>query len=69
VTTNANPGVGVELALLEARELDVVSGGLPASSQIPTAELFWGPFRGYVQNSIWYTQRHGPDHLAMPAGL
>ena len=51
------------------RPHDIVGGGLPAPSQVSTEHMYWSPFRLDLQSAVWYTQIHGPLHLAMPAGL
>ena len=68
MTTTVELGAEFEERPLEAYELEIVSGGLTAPSQVST-EHVWPPFRQDLWGAIWYRQIHGPLHLAMPAGL
>jgi len=59
----------LELRRLEAHELDLVSGGQTAPSQVMTEAPGWkGPFAWDLITVIWETRFRGPKHLEMAAG-
>jgi len=69
---STNTGLG--LRPVEAHELDIVSGGLPASSQLPTAFLPYGWGWSGIKGGLFWSEAttaiyHPPLSGPWPVGV